>query len=146
MNKSILMICKIITIMPKQINKMNTNNTTFYFYKGTCFPMHMQGDDGTETTETANEMIKNGLLMGLTLKSQIIIYKEQLDIIENCLIKHRQIFNKNQKKGKQLIEKQLEQDWDEIYHLWLLNICALLKLKAIPNDEQNGLLIMKSKV
>ena len=124
---------------------MNTKTTTYYFYKGTCFPMEVQGDDSTETVKLANEMIKDELYMGLSLKDQIKDYKEQLDKIENSLCSNEYIFNKNPKIGIELIEKELGHNWKTIYSIWRLYICALLKLKAISNDENYGLLIKSDK-
>ena len=75
---------------------------------------------------------------GVTLDEQKKDYFEQLDLIEKvlCATSNKgRIDEKTVKKACKLMKK----DEDSVYIIWCLNICALLKLKAIKDDNMNGI-------
>jgi hypothetical protein len=107
------------------------------FYKGTSFPIIWEESKLSELQNIALEMIKKGLKSGESLKDQIEIYKKQLERIEKLLCKY---CNMNP-YGLEKLEQILQKDRHELHSIWSLNILALLKLKAIPNDNNYGILI-----
>ncbi len=126
---------------------MTTTRTHFY-YKGTTFPQYLEGENIAEDMKKyANEMIVEGLRNNVSLEEQKKDYKEQLDMIEGVMCEI--IGNKSTQKKKECekycneIAEYLEQDIDDINSLWMLNICALLKLKVIEDDNMNGILVAK---
>jgi hypothetical protein len=105
-----------------------------YFYNGTAFPIAIQSNL-EEQKKQVEEMIMLGLKTGVSLKEQIKDYKEQLDKIEACLYKH---CNPSSAKGLKKVEQELGRNEDSILAIWQINILALLRLKAIKDDDNNG--------
>jgi hypothetical protein len=101
---------------------------------GTAFPIAIQSDL-EEQKKQVEEMILLGLKTGVSLKEQIKDYKEQLDKIEACLYKH---CNPSSAKGLKKVEQELGRNEDSILAIWQINILALLRLKAIKDDDNNG--------
>lgn len=121
---------------------------THFFYKGTTFPMFYQGKNVAEDMKKlANEMIIMGLRHNVSLEEQKKDYKEQLDMIEEVLC---EIIGKKSTKDIKQCKKYLKKiaehfgkPIERIQSMWMLNICALLKLKVIEDDEMNGILVAK---
>ena len=88
-------------------------------------------------------MIILGMRMGVSMEQQKIDYKEQLDLIEEtfCEISQGRAMDENTLKTAVKILKA--NSVDELYAMWCLNICALLKMKVIKDDCNNGILRMK---
>jgi hypothetical protein len=63
------------------------------------------------------------------LKDQIKIYKEQMDDMSRRL-------KESDGNPKKLNETEP--------HLWWLNVFALIKMRALKDDDANGLLVMKT--
>jgi len=118
---------------------MNTT-TNMFFYKGTMFPITYKGDNIYGTLkELVDEMIVNELRGGATIPELVSCYKKQLDTIENELyLIGNQDNEKKINKGLEKMSKTLNQTPEEINAMWCSNIIALLKFKAIPNDDMNG--------
>ena len=118
---------------------MNTT-TNMFFYKGTMFPITYKGDNFYGTLkELVDEMIVNELRGGATIPELVSCYKKQLDTIENELyLIGNQDNEKKINKGLEKMSKTLNQTPEEINAMWCSNIIALLKFKAIPNDDMNG--------
>jgi hypothetical protein len=81
-----------------------------------------------------------GIRGGLGMEQQKKEYKEQLDLMEQTLVDTVQ--------GKMMDGASIDRAWvilglkdrQHFYNLWCLNICALLKMKVIKNDNENGVL------
>ncbi len=118
---------------------------TRFFYKGTQFPIALVGENtAQEIIKNANEMIIMGLRMNISLEEQKKDYKEQLDMIEQKLFDIGSTQNKSKiKKGLTNIAKYLNSTIDDIHSMWMLNVCALLKMKVIENDNMNGLMTIR---
>ena len=117
------------------------NNSVLFFYNGTAFPQMVDAPDLEEKMiKNANEMIVLGLKHGVSLEEQKNDYKEQLDLMEQTLCDTAQ--------GKMMDADTIDRaakkmciSIDTFYSMWCLNICALLKMKVIKNDNDNGMLI-----
>lgn len=106
---------------------MKYKYTATIFYKGTMGPMRIFSEEGLDMMyNLSNDMIKEGLKHGFSLKEQGEDYKNQLDVLENKL------YN----------SETLDQEESLLY--WL-NVLALIKLKIISNDDMNGINVMKSQ-
>ena len=117
---------------------------TLYFYKGTVFPkvilfdsVEEQDSSITFTKKQAKDLIKNGLKNNLNIEAQKIKYIEQLNSIEEALFTYN---NPSTEKGMKKVCKILNYDRDFINCLWMLNIEALIILKHLKNDENNGIM------
>ena len=117
------------------------NNSVLFFYNGTAFHQMVDAPDLEEKMiKNANEMIVLGLKHGVSLEEQKKDYKEQLDLMEQTLCDTAQ--------GKMMDADTIDRaakkmciSIDTFYSMWCLNICALLKMKVIKNDNDNGMLI-----
>ena len=113
---------------------MNTlTNTTLFFYKGTTFPIIHNNLNFDDIYNQSNLMIKKGLEANYSIKEQINIYVEQLDVIEN------ELFLNNFKN----MSCKLNKSEDGINAMWMLNITALIKMKHLKDDEMNGFVTIK---
>ena len=119
------------------MNTTNMKEQTLYFYKGTAFPVIYYGLQVKSVMENAHEMIVKFLKDNVSLKEQVEIYKNQLDHIEGLMVKYA---NPTTDKGMKKVASIMGKDIDWIGAVWCVNVCALLKLKAIENDNMNGLL------
>ena len=117
------------------------NNSVLFFYNGTAFPQMVDAPDLEEKMiKNANEMIVLGLKHGVSLEEQKKDYKEQLDLMEQTLCDTAQ--------GKMMDDASIDRAWvilglkdrQHFYNLWCLDVCALLKMKVIKNDNENGIL------
>ena len=109
-------------------------NTT-YFYKGTCFPLCIKNITIKDVLKNSKDMLKMGLITNVSLEEQAQDYFKQLDIIENALFKY---CNPSSKKGLKKVCNILNKSDIELFTLWSLNICALLHLKKLNDDDLNG--------
>tara|TARA_R110000787_G_scaffold160903_1_gene274407 strand:- start:193 stop:564 length:372 start_codon:yes stop_codon:yes gene_type:complete len=108
--------------------------SVLYFYKGTAWPQY-NPIPVKETMDIGKEMIVLGLKDGLSLEAQAEIYKSQLDLIEGIMVKYA---NPTTEKGMNKVASILNKDLDSIGSMWIANVCALLHLKKIQNDDMNG--------
>ena len=119
--------------------KQMTENV-LYFYKGTAWPQYPTLPV-KEAMEIGKQMLVLGLKNGLSLEAQAEIYKSQLDIIEGTMVKYA---NPTTEKGMNKVASIINRDLDFIGAIWIANVCALLHLKKIQNDNMNGYLIRHS--
>ena len=110
--------------------KQEQEKYTAYYYKGTCFPLCYTNPTVEKIMEHAHNMIETGILHGDSLKQQKQTYLTQLDMIESSLCKHNGELTK--------LVKDIGQTEDELYAVWQLDICALLIMKVIKEDDDNG--------
>lgn len=108
---------------------METKFLASAFYKGSACPMSISNKETfNEFTSQAMVMIKGGLELGRSLPQQIIDYTEQLNFLEEKML--------DQYKIRGRLSKDVLTTEESI--TWWINISALLKLKAIKNDNMNG--------
>lgn len=89
--------------------------------------------------DEAKDMIKALLVAGKSLPAQVEIYKEQLDKL------NMKIYGKiDMQDGSNLPVINDPGRWHKI--MYVLNVAALLILKAIPEDEYNGTLVIMGSV
>lgn len=118
---------------------------TKIYYNGTVFPMVMENPDFNEKDmymTNAKEMIALGLRKGVSIPQQIKDYKETLDRIEDALCK---FCNPSSKKGLDIVAEMFSRSPDRLRTIWCLNVSALLIMKAIEDDNNNGFLIEHRK-
>ena len=114
------------------------NYSTLFFYKGTPFPQVASDRNAGEVSmKKAGEMIVLGLKHVVSLEQQKKDYKEQLDMMEERLSVNE--INDESVVNRAMLSLGLESR-DIFYSAWVLNICALLKMNVIKNDENNGVL------
>ncbi len=122
------------------------NPSVLFYYKGTTFPQVCDIPNlEQKMMDKAYEMIISGMLSGVSLEQQKIDYKTQLDLIEQtfCNISQGRCMDEN--TLKEVIEELEVKSVEALYSTWCLNICALLKMKVIKDDNNNGILTMKNK-
>mgnify|MGYP003667217388 FL=1 len=119
--------------------KQMTENV-LYFYKGTAWPQYPTLPV-KEAMERGKQMLVDGLKGGFSLEDQAETYKSQLDYIESTMVKYA---NPTTEKGMNKVASIINRDLDSIGYLWVANVCALLHLKKIQNDDMNGYLIRHS--
>jgi hypothetical protein len=90
------------------------------------------------------EQIALGLrLSKLSLEEQAKIYLGQLDMIELYIHKHSLSHGGNiTKKVLVKVAKEMNMSIDKLYGLWCLNICSLLIMKKLENDDMNGTMVI----
>ena len=129
-------------------SRMNPNSnkhkqTVLFFYKKTMFPQVVDAPDVAEAmTSMANEMIVLGLEHGVSMEQQKEDYISQLDVMEEALTSTAEGGLMSGKSINKAMVMLGQTDLQKFYTMWCLNICALLKMKAIKNDNDNGILKM----
>jgi hypothetical protein len=124
--------------------RTTTNNHTtqsLWFYKGTCIgnmPMSI-----LQVNNYAREQIKLGLRNGDSLKEQIKLYKEQLDVFERIFCKYGS--NCDEAFDECIDNCATKRNKNEILIWWSVNIACLVIMKAIPNDNMFGSLEIQSR-
>jgi hypothetical protein len=117
--------------------------TTLYYYKGTpfCNDWTLPYEEGMKG---GKEQIALGLrLSNLSLEEQAKIYLEQLDMIELCIHKHSLSHGGNiTKKVIAKVANDMNMSADKLYAVWCLNICSLLIMKKLKNDDMNGTMVI----
>ena len=107
------------------------------FWAGTGSPLELTSSEQLEEMKTAAEnMIKAGIRAGHCIPDQIARYKGQLNQWEQLLLQSQK------RGGKGVYDAHALNDSEQTE--WWLNVLALLRLKAIKDDENNGLLIMQT--
>ena len=111
---------------------------TLYFYKGTAFPntnYHLPCD---KAMLLGKEQIVEGMRMSnLSIEEQSKDYFQQLDILERTIFKHSK-GGLTTKKTLGKVAKELGQSIETLYAMWCVNICSLLVMKKLENDDMNG--------
>jgi hypothetical protein len=119
-------------------------------YKGETCPIprteRFRNNDVIEYMKgLANKTIIENLMEGFSIPTQILILKETLDTLDKSLIETSNGGEINE-DTLEIAAQQVEFDIDNkdmFYTLWCISICALLKLKAFKNDENNGILTIR---
>ncbi len=121
-------------------NETFKNKSVLFFYKGTAHPRMVDAPDWENTMmKQANNMILCGLRNGVSLEEQKKDYKEQMDMMEQTLCDTAQ----DKMMDEDILNRsanQLEISVDRFYSTWCLNICALLKMNVIKDDNNNGIM------
>jgi len=121
--------------------------TVLFFYKGSTFPEVIRKPDyHIEVMKLASEMIVLGLQHGVSLTEQKADYVAQLDLLEKSLhdaSNGRAITKKSIKKAVALTGG-LVRSPDHFNIIWCLNICALLKMNVIKDDNDNGMVYIEA--
>ena len=123
---------------------------TMYFYKGTTFPVgttevgKRQYEFSKSITKGSIEMIMAGLKDGISREEQIKDYLEQLNKIEGEMCKIEKEDEKRWMRQTQkclnILCERLGMGQDQMMTMWCLNINALIVMKALKNDNDNGVL------
>ena len=112
---------------------------TLFFWKGTAFPIKNSICDKTFGMKAGKAQYELGLVHGVSKHQQIINYRQQLDSIEKEL-------NDINGDGRILKNcpwvKRLGENY--VYCLWVQNICSLLYVGDIVNDDMNGVMSIVS--
>jgi len=115
---------------------MATQHFELYFYKGTSWsPLYISQAD---CMIAGREQIAAGLrLSGMSIEEQAKLYFQQLDTIEQCLCDCAPVVM-NRKTARRVSAK-LNMSIEKIYTMWAVNICSLLIMKKLNDDDKNGL-------
>ena len=109
---------------------------SLYFYNGSSYP-RMYEECPEELMKQAKYMIALGLRHGVSMDEQTNDYFIQLGIMEDALLKYDGNYTeKNMKK----IADSLGQDEDKIFITWILNVCALVIMKRLPDNDMHGVM------
>ena len=123
---------------------------TMYFYKGTTFPLgttevgKRQYEFSKSITKGSIEMIMAGLKDGISKEEQIKDYLEQLNKIEGEMCKiEKEVKDGWVRKTRKCLDMlcdRLGTSEEQMMTMWCLNINALIVMKALKNDNDNGVL------
>ena len=126
---------------------LNGQSPTLFYYKGTAFPQVVECDGlAAKMEKTAGEMVVMGMRMGMNMEKQKTEYIKQLDLMEQTLFETSNGGMMTEKTIRNAMALLGQTDIQQFYTMWCLNICALLKMKAIPNDSMNGILNMRMEM
>jgi len=114
------------------------NEQTLFYYNGTT--TGILSSEGSLFTKMSKEMLVLGLRNGISLNEQRDTYKKQLDYIENIYHLECAGGNVSLPALERTCSKCGYSDVEQLTTIWNLNISALLHLKAIPDDNNNGIL------
>jgi len=114
---------------------MANQMSTLFFFNGTSFPMI--GNNENDGYDMGRKQLMYGVKAGYSLPNQAEFIIKQLKHIEGLLFKHA---NPSTEKGMNTISKLLNTSLENLYSLWTMNVCSLLILKKIKNDNDNGVL------
>ena len=129
---------------------------TFFVYKGTCFPIMVfeegdkQGAFHNVIVKNCLDMITDNLKMGKSKESQIKVYLQQVTIIQEEIVKIEKRRNleeydeKARNKEMMLLCDTFSTPQDELHLVWAMNINALVMLKALTTDDDNGVHCVKT--
>jgi len=128
--------------MSSNINEENMFNqffkneyTAMMYYKGTPCPEIIHNEKVVnEIKKQSEDMIKLGLITGVSIKEQINDYISQMDHMEQKLIDSEKKGGKGVYDPNVLTEKQTT--------FWWLFMFALIRLKKIKSDDMNGICIL----
>ena len=106
------------------------------YYKGTPIQMLISVE---QAMESGREMIKLGLQMGESMETQKKDYKEQLDIMEQELV---DAFGVVERRTLRDVQRLWGDKFESNLSLWYMDIAALLIMKVIKDDNDNGFLVI----
>ena len=117
---------------------MNHYDHSLFFYNGST--TGIPSTKGQFYTDLSKKMLEFALRRGVSLNDQRDTFKKQLDLIEETI--HREC------AGGRVTDAILERTCSKcgyscvevLAHAWNIQISSLLHLKAIPNDNNNGIL------
>ena len=104
------------------------------FYKGTSLFYDTELYD--KVLPNASEMIQIGLKAGVSRKTQIQHYIEQLDFLEQSIVNCKIPYTTRD------IQIHWGDEWKEYSAVWILNVLALLELGGLKNDYMNGTMFL----
>lgn len=113
------------------------SNQCMAFFEGIMYPVVIDADFAHQIIKNGEEMLLDGLKDNVSLPQQIEDYKGQLRMIVAAVV-HQDDGNGDINEAAASIglsEKKMTS-------IFFLDVAALLKVKAIPNDNDNGFLFM----
>ncbi len=114
----------------------------YYFYKGFNYPKVFNLVNATVFEKLSDESLENNFKTGKNVKQQIEENTAQLTHILTSLKRVYQTLN-DSTTSQSKREYYLERFNDEsIYTKWCVCILSLLRLKAIKDDNSNGVMII----
>ena len=131
-----------ILLQSNNNNNMNKQSQhVLFFYKGSTIPAACAGWEEEEIVmKLAKETIVRGLRDGKSLEQQKADYVQQLDKLEQALQKSQKAGFMKHEMYKEAC-KSVDKMEDTFHALWSLNICALIILKVIKDDDDmNGVM------
>ena len=126
---------------------MATKTMTLYYYKGSTFPLAVNETGGERKFEkgivkASLDMITEGRKNGKSRADLIAYYKSTLDYIEETMFSMEQKYPKaTDQERMDMVCKELDYSQEFAHTFWCLLVNALMLLKAIKNDNDNGLLV-----
>ena len=125
-------------IITQQPTNQPTMTIAMYFYKGTAVMPNDYNLPMEDAMALGKEQVANGLRMsGLSLEEQTKDYFKQLDTVEQLYYEH---CNPSTEEGFKKVCKIIGMPPDQVYALWCINICSLLVMKKLTNDDMNGVI------
>ena len=112
----------------------------FTFYNGTSLQKYPLSSVEV-LQKNANDMIIKGLKHGDDIKEQIRHYTLQLTTMEQAMVRICNGGMMNDKAYERWAQ-ELKKDELSLASIWHLDVAALVKLKAIKDDNNNGFMIM----
>jgi hypothetical protein len=107
------------------------------YYNGTPLQMLISVE---QAMKSGREMIKLGLQMGESMETQKKDYKEQLDIMEQELV---DAFGVVERRTLRDVQRLWGDKFESNLSLWYMDIAALLIMKVIKDDNDNGFLVIE---
>ena len=124
-----------------EVKQIDETYNVLFFYKGSTIPSACVGSSEEQTVmKLAKEMIAQGLRDGESLEQQKADYVQQLDKLEQALFNSQKAGFMKHEMYKEAC-KSVDKMEDTFHALWSLNICALIILKVIKDDDDmNGVM------
>lgn len=124
---------------------MATETMTMYFYKGTSLSYMMLAAGfrikAEDVTKGSIELITMGQKLGTSKEQQIKDYKEQLNVIEQTMVDiEKEMGYAEVNKQLNELSKRMGKSREHLFMMWCLNINVLLLMKALNDDEMNGIM------
>ena len=117
--------------------------THMAFYKGTALPVKLgMGVEEFLEVFDCSRFIEKGIR---TTEEMVEIYKKSLDQMEQALRDSKILFGTDRKKRREYVEEQCQDRWWKMPHDYATLIAFLLNLKAINEDELNGLKVQNGE-
>lgn len=110
---------------------------SLYFYNGSSYP-RMYEECPEELMKQAKYMIVLGLRRGVSMDEQTNDYFIQLDLIESALFKYDG--NYTEENMKKIADSLGQDDDDRLFLTWILNVCALVIMKRLPDNDMHGVM------
>jgi len=111
------------------------------FYKGMRYPVILDKEYALLVIQLGEEQLVTGLHLGCSLAEQAADYADQLRIITSAIV--RQYITC---RDIEAAAASIECTEEEMTRLFYMNVSSLLKLKKIPNDDDNGFLFLDGVV